>query len=208
VEFALVAPVLVILLVGARDLSVGIATWWHVTQAAKAIGQIATATAANTDQTNSLTATEAYAAATAVFPLLPQLVSTAAKDFGVVLSAVVFTPTAAVVTPCTGACLYAAAVAWSHVPLGGAAARPCGALTQAADTAAPSPTTLPASAFSAAPLLVVDLSVTFRPIFTSLLAAAIPLTRTVYLPLRTGPDSAWVRYVDTGSAQPMCPGFS
>jgi Flp pilus assembly protein TadG len=205
VEFALVAPLLVMLALGIYDLVAGITTWWHLTLAAQAVGKIATASAARSDQSNSLTATQAYAASTAIYPIMPQLGSAAAQDFGVVLSSVVFTPA---VADCTSGCQYNGAVAWSHTPVGGAPARACGALASASDTAAGTSGTLPADAFTAAPILVVDVTYQFRPLFASFILSAIPMRRTAYMPLRTGTNAAWVRYIDSTSPQAMCPGYS
>ena len=205
VEFALVAPLLVCLAIGFYDLVVGTTIWWHLTEAANAAGQIAANSAAQPNQTNSLTKTQAYAASTAIYALLQQLASNTAPAFGVVLTSVVFTPT---VSGCTSSCTYTAAVAWSHTLVGSAAARACGALTSAADSVAPSANTLPADAFSPAPLLVVDVSFTYQPLFTTYIKTAIQMARTAYLPLRTGDNTQWVRYSDPTTAAPMCSGYS
>ena len=207
-EFALIAPAMVVFAIGLFDLVDGTATWWHLTQAAQAIAQIATNSAANTNGTNSLTKQQGYAASTAAYPLVPQLASAKLADFGVTLSSVVFTPT---VANCTSGCTYTAAVAWSHTLLTGklAAARACGvSLVQAANSAAPSSGTLPASAFGAAPLLVVDVSYRFTPLFTTFIAGPIVMMRSAYLTPRAGDDTQWVRYTDPTISQPMCPGYS
>jgi Flp pilus assembly protein TadG len=205
-EFALVTPVLITLAMGLYDLVAATTTWWHLTQAAQAIGQIASSTAANPNQTNTLTKTQAYNASTAIYPLVPQLTSNSASIFSVVLTGVVFTPT---VAGCTASCQYTAAVAWSHTLLGIAAARSCGALLSVADSAAPSPATLPADMFSSAPLLVVDVSFTFQPVFRTFVKAAFPMARTAYVPMRIGLDIQWMRYIDPADpTHAMCAGFS
>jgi Flp pilus assembly protein TadG len=192
-EFALIAPAMVVFAIGLFDLVDGTATWWHLTQAAQAIAQIATNSAANTNGTNSLTKQQGYAASTAAYPLVPQLASAKLADFGVTLSSVVFTPT---VANCTSGCTYTAAVAWSHTLLTGtlAAARACGvSLVQAANSAAPSSGTLPAR---------------FTPLFTTFIAGPIVMMRSAYLTPRAGDDTQWVRYTDPTISQPMCPGYS
>jgi Flp pilus assembly protein TadG len=204
-EFALVAPVLILLALGTYDLVGATTTWWHLAEAAQAVGQIATSSAAQVNETNSLTKTQAYAASTAIYPLVPELTSGTAKIFGVVLTSVVFTPT---VGGCTSGCTYTAAAAWSHSLVGTATLRACGALVLASDGAAPSAATLPADVFTSAPLLVVDIYYTYQPLFTMFVAVPIPMIRTAYLPMRTGADAQWMRYVDPTSAQPMCPGFT
>jgi Flp pilus assembly protein TadG len=205
VEFALVAPLLFVLAFGFYDLVVATTIWWHLMEAAEAIGQIATSNAATSNQTNSLTETQAYVASTAIYPLVPQLASATAQTFSVVLSSVVFAPT---VANCTSSCTYTAAVAWSYSFLGTAAARACGPLKPATDVATPSPATLPVDAFSAAPLLLVDVSFTYQPLFTSYIKTAIQLKRTAYMPMRTGDNTQWVRYTNPNISQPMCPGYS
>lgn len=205
VEFALIAPVLTLLAVGVYDVVTATTTGWHMTLAARSVGQIAVTTAANPDLSNSLSATEAYTASTAAYPVMPQFATAAVADFGVVLSSVVFTPK---VAGCTSGCEYTAAVAWSKTLVGGAAARACGALTSVSNNASPSRSTLPADAFGAAPLLVVDVAYNFRPLFAAFITAAIPMMRSAYLSPRTGSNAQWVRYTDSKTPKPMCPGFT
>ncbi len=204
VEFALVAPLMFMLAFGVYDLVAGTTTWWHLTQAAQAVGQIATSTAAQPNNTNSLTVAQAYTASTAAYPLLPQLASTSAHNFGVVMTSVIF-------TACTSGCTtpYTAAVAWSKATIGtGGTIRPCGPLVATGtDASVQSFGTLPPDAFTSSPLLVVDVTYRFVPIFTQFITGPILMTRSAYMPLRTGADAQWVSYVDPTTSQPMCPGL-
>ena len=203
VEFALIAPVMIMLAFGIYDLVAATATWWHLTQAAQAIGQIATSTAANPNNTNTLTVAQAYTASTAVYPLVPQLQLAQARNFGVVLTSVVF-------SPCASGCTtpYHAAVAWSTQTVGsGATVRACGALAATTtDSGTQSAGTLPPDVFTSAPLLVVDVTFNYIPVFVQFITGPILMTRTAYFPLRTGGDSQWVSYRGTGAT--MCAGYT
>lgn len=205
IEFAVVAPLLGMLILGAADLANATLTYWQLTLAAQAVGQIAANSAAESNDTNSLSKTQAYDAATAAYPVVPSFASASVANYGVVLTSVYFTPT---VAGCTSGCQYTATVAWSHTLLGGSAPRLCGNLTSVSNNSPPSSTTLPASAFSAAPLLVVDLHYTFYPLRTTYLPVSISMMRSGYFPMRTGTTSQWMTYTDPTSTQPMCPGVS
>jgi Flp pilus assembly protein TadG len=203
VEFALIAPVLVIFMLGLFDLSNGITTWWHLTEAAHAVAQIATVSAAQPDQSNQITATQVNTAATAAYPLVPQLATASSAIFGVTLTSVVFT--AGTGANCANG--YCANVAWSMTPQGTAPSRSCGTLQPVADATAPSKTTLPSDAFSAAPLLVVDVFYKFTPLFTRFITSSISMMRTAYLSPRTGTNSQWTTLVNPPSTTVLCPGY-
>lgn len=205
IEFAIVVPLLGMLILGVADLANATSTYWQLTCAAQAVGQIAANSAAESNDTNSLTKTQAYYAATAAYPVVPSFASATASNYGVVLTSVYFTPT---VATCTSGCTYTATVAWSHTLLGGVAPRSCGTLASVSNNSPPSSTTLPASAFSAAPLLVVDVYYTFYPLRTTYLPVSISMMRSGYFPMRTGTTAQWMAYSDPTSTQPTCPGIS
>ncbi len=206
VEFALVTPVMFLIPVGMIDLTNGFTAQRRVSEAALAVGQIATGLAAQPNTTNSLTTAQAQSAASAIFASLPTLLGAPANTFSVTLTSVVMTPT---VAGCTSACTYRANVAWSHVLYGSATtARACGQLTSAAAGTAPSASQLPADAFTAAPLLVVDVRFTFTPLFFTFVKNSISMSALTYLPPRTGTNTQWVRYVDSSPASHLCPGYT
>ncbi len=205
-EMALLAPALVTVALTLYDVCEAVAAWWQMASAAHAIGLIATNLAATPALTNVLSATDAATASTAVYAVRPSLASAPPGQFGVTLSSVVFTASP---TGCGGAgCTYAAHVAWSVTLQGNAPARPCGTLAVAADTARPSPMTLPTSAFSASPILLVDVFLQYQPLLTTPFAARFPLRESAYFAPRTGADSAWVRYTGANAAQVQCPGYT
>ncbi len=203
-EFALVAPFLLTAALGLYDLANAALTMRRLTIAADAIAQIATAAAVNADNTNTLTREQAWAASTAPFALLPGLRAQPMGDYSVVLSAVVFRLAD---RSCTANCTYLAATAWSGTFQGIATQRQCGDLTAVADDLPPSPTTLPASAFGPASLLVVDMAYTFHPLFASVFTGDMRFTRSAYFPPRTGSFDKWVRYVSPPDQVVHCRGY-
>jgi Flp pilus assembly protein TadG len=213
IEFALVAPVMIAMIAGLYDLTNAFIAWRRVTAAALSIDEIATGEAASAGNGNNiLSQTQAAAAASAVYPYLPNLLQPSPPAFGVTLSSIVMTPT---VSGCTSSCIYTAHVAWSGVFEGTGQVRPCDSvkgtsiISSVSDTANPSPTTLPVDMFSAAPLLVVDVTYTFQPFFFRFITANITMAQSSYLSPRTGLTSAWIQYFPAGSNDTtgLCAGY-
>lgn len=206
VEFALLAPALVGIALALYDSTNAAITLWQVASGAHAVALIATDLAATPALTNTLTQAQAIAASTAVYATLPALRTAPAGQFAVTLTSVAFTASPA---GCAGAaCTYAAHVAWSATLQGNAPARPCGTLAPVPDGAPPSPTTLPADAFSAAPVLIADVSDQFIPLLTTPFAAAFTMRDSAYLATRIGGDGDWVHYTGANAAQVQCPGYT
>ena len=214
-EFAFIAPVLLIILAGLYDLTTGFIAWQRVNMAAQSIDQIATAYAAAAANTNTLNLNQAVTASSAVYAYLPDTMSASPPAFGVTISSVVMTNTS---STCTAACTYTAHVAWSGVYQGSAATsprRPCdsppgtSARIEGSDATSPSSTTLPADVYTAAPLLVVDVNYTFRPLFLTFVTANVTMTRSAYFPPRTGLTSNWIKYYFAGApdATTLCSGY-
>ena len=87
-----------------------------------------------------------------------------------------------------------ARVLWSKLVLSNGAdtlsTRPClQNLDQLADTSAPVRTGLPASAFQASPILVVDVAYTYTPLFLKGLFGTFPMRWMAYFPSRAGIDN-------------------
>ncbi len=204
-EFALIAPVLVVIVLSLHDVTNAVITWWNLAAAAGAIDRIATSYAATPTNTNSLTLAQATTASTAIFAVMPALLTAPAARYGVTVSSVVMTPT---VPGCAANCTYIANTAWSAVLQGSATARPCGRLAPATDAAKASPETLPVDAFSPAPLLVVDVTYDFAPLFTGVFGPGLRFMESAYLAPRTGTDAAWVRLTGAGAARAICPGYA
>ncbi len=212
-EFGLILPLLVTMVTGSYDLTAAFIAWRRVSAAALAIGEIATGqAAASTTDMNILSQSQASAAASAAYAYLPTLLQASPPAFGVTLSSIVMTPT---VAGCTIGCTYTAHVAWSGVFQGSGTVRPCDAvqgtsvISSASDSAAPSPTTLPADIFSAAPLLVVDISYTFQPMFFTFITGNVVMAQSSYLSPRTGINTAWTQYLPSGAndTTTLCAGY-
>ena len=151
------------------------------------------------------------AAASAVYPYLPSLMQPSPPAFGVTISSIVMTPT---VSGCTSDCTYTAHVAWSGVFEGTGQVRPCdtvqgtSVLNSVADTANPSPSTLPVDIYSAAPLLVVDVTYTFQPLFFTFITGNVVMAQSSYLSPRMGLTTAWVQYFPgSNDTTGLCAGY-
>ncbi|MBV8457583.1 MAG: pilus assembly protein [Acetobacteraceae bacterium] len=207
-EFALLLPVLVVITLSLTDVTNAVITWWRLSAAANAIARIGTSYAATESNTNSLSTSQATTASTAIFAVIPGLTTAPLSQYGVTLSSVVMTPT---VAGCTSNCTYTANTAWSVVVQGTAgAARPCGPppLGVAANDASASINTLPPDAFSSSPLLVVDVTYEFIPLFTNLFGVKVQWMETAYMAPRTGTDADWIQLTGAQAAQAQCPGYT
>lgn len=122
------------------------------------------------------------------------------------ISSAVFTPTT---TDCTTNCTYSAALAWNwptyNVGFGlGDLGRKCGALTPALQGAAATGATLPGALFGPGSIIIVDLRYRFRPMFGSTLIPEIILSRHGYANARFA--TPYLKIASTGSTT-VCPGF-
>ncbi len=189
-EFAMMAPVLLIMLMFMYDAANGWITWQRLTQASRSVAQIATLMAVNADGTNTLSHDQAWRASTAVYAAMPETFA-AGATYGVTMTEVLFTG-----SKVRNATVYVANVAWSKTLLGVAPRRLCGTLSVTGNTAASSLSTLPQDAFQAAPLLVVDVTYTFNPLFLGSLIGAIPMAWSAYLPVRSGTLDQTISYED------------
>lgn len=204
-EFALLAPVLIVVALSLLDITNAITSWWQLAAAADAIGRIATTYAATENNSNSLSTTQAVTASTAVFAVVPALASAPLSRYGVTLSSIVMAPTS---SSCSGDCTYVANTAWSLVLQGTGAARPCGTLAVVPDGQPSSPSTLAADAYTASPVLVVDVSYEFAPLFTTIFGTGLRFTETAYMPARTGGNADWVHLTGPNAAHAQCPGYT
>jgi Flp pilus assembly protein TadG len=208
-EFALVLPLLVMLMLGSVEVA-------RVIIAARNVTAVAT-TAAEMLSENITTRTDYVDldfAVASTMVIFPQILQDAAQkgiswknDISISIAGVLFTGLpAGCTTNCTS---YTANVVWNS----GANKRACGVnLTSAADTAAPSNTTLPADVFPVAPLLgasliVVDIAYNYTPLFGSAFTAlfgsplfgTIPIARSAYLAPRY---VQFPKYIQYNSAYP------
>jgi Flp pilus assembly pilin Flp len=122
------------------------------------------------------------------------------------ISGVIFTPT---VAGCTKNCTYAANLTWSwptyNTAFGlDALRRQCGPITPAPDSAPPTGATLPASMFGPGSMIVVDLRYQFKPLFGSAFMPKIILSRRGYANARFA--SPYLKAVGDYSLL-NCPGY-
>jgi Flp pilus assembly protein TadG len=196
-ELAIWAPIMSLMLLGGVDITRYTIATKRIENVASTIGQML---AVNGTGTVNYVDLQFYTDSTMV--LFPQVLSDAAQqnktwssDISVTMSSVTFTASP---TNCTTSCTYKPKVAWSA----GANRRGCSTtLTSAADTAVPSPTTLPADVFGATSLIVVDIVFTFRPTIAPRFLNAMTITRSYYVNPRYVPAITYtVASGDTGIA--------
>jgi Flp pilus assembly protein TadG len=201
VEFALVLPVLICLMMGTVEMNRLAMTGKKAVAAANAIGEML-----SSSQTPP-TAAELQFISDSGMLIDPQVL-TDAQVQGVnwwsimtsTFTSVVFRPT---VAGCTVRCRYTANVAWSA----GAQRRPCGPLQSVTNGSPYSPTTLPLSLFGPGSTIVVDSQYAYRPLFGDRIAGPRTITRSAYFapryidPLTLGDLSA------NPSIATVCPGF-
>ena len=190
-EFALISPVLLVLFVGTIDISNALLTARRMTLAAGSVAEIASTESVQSQALNVLTDVQAWQATTAAFALFPGWTYPPARQtFAITVSGVDFTASPA---GCTTNCSYTAMVKWSVAnDLGQAQLRPCGALSQAPDTNAPSYGSLPAGNFGPTSLIVADISYTFRPAFFGFVTGDIPMMQSAYISPRINNDTVLV----------------
>jgi Flp pilus assembly protein TadG len=208
-EFALVLPLLVMLMLGSVEVA-------RVIIAARNVTAVATTAVEMLSEniTTRVDYVDVDFAVASTMVIFPQILQDAAQkgiswknDISVSIAGVLFTGLPA---GCTTSCTsYTANVVWNS----GANKRTCGALlTSAPDTAAPSKTTLPADVFPVTPspgasLLVVDIAYNYTPMFGSIFTAlfgsplfgTIPIARSAYLAPRY---VQFPKYIQYNSAYP------
>lgn len=211
IEFALLAPVMFILLAGSYDITQMLIAMRQVTSTAQQIVEIATEQSVQPDQSSSLTVQQGYQAQSAIYALIPRLgFGTDTSLFSVTLSAVVFVATPAGCTAGTN-CSYVANTAWSTaLSQGRHVTRPCGVIAQVLSTQQATIATLPTAGMTALTSIVVaDVSYIYQPLFSGFIIGPMTLQRTAFLPPRAGKPTQYVQY-DTANATTntaVCPGY-
>ena len=231
-EFAVIAPVLVIMLVGMTNIGVAYVDAQRIGAVADEAGLMATQLAIQPDQTTTLTAAQVYAASSIIYAVLPETLTMPATNFGVTISDIYYvgancyTGTASAL-PCPGG--YTANVAWS-VPMAGGLqwVRPCGTVTQTSSSAAQvlangnsTPTTVPTAGIQVLnSIIVVDVTYKFIPFFAtpilpglltggagfSLLTSGVTLQQPFFAPQRSI-VSPYITLSPTTSSY-ICSGYS
>jgi Flp pilus assembly protein TadG len=215
-EFALIAPVMFILLSESYDVTQLLIARQQVTTAAQQIVEIATELSIQPDQSTSLTVNQAYQAETAIYALMPRLrLGSDTNKFSVTLSAAVFASTPAGCTQGVD-CAYVASTAWStmlslstlspRVPV----VRACGVIPQVDATQQATIANLPTAGMSTVTSLVIaDVTYVYEPLFSGFVLGPVTLSRTAFLPPRVGSATQYVQYdlANSTTNSSICPGF-
>ena len=204
VEFALIAPVGILMMIGVVDLTRGIVIQQEVYTAAHTIPVFASSLAVQPDRSTSLTVAQVQQSLSAVFADIPSLRSASGGTAGVIMTSVDWTQSDPMCKPATQSpCAAPPYVAWSvaYAPPTGRAAtgltfegvtRPCGQLTQAPPTQATDGNLavirtagidIPVPALS--PMLVVDVHYRYTPIFFEVVTGPIDFWASGYWPTRS-----------------------
>ena len=183
IEFAVAAPVLILLLVFGFDIARFVISTEKVVNVASTVGQMISQ---NTTGTVNYVDVQFYRDSAMV--IFPQILADAKQqniawynDISITMSSINF-----VASPsgCTTSCTYKPEVVWS----GGSNPRSCTApITSSSDTAAPSPTTLPVDVYGPGTLIVVDVTFTFKPTIAPSFMKNINISRSYYLAPRFVP---------------------
>ena len=215
IEFALILPVLLILMLGGIQLVTYIDASRKVGLIAQSISQmISQAMPPSGSTVATVTAADLHFSYDSTLVLFPYLLKDAPRqglqwwqDIAITYAAVAFTQTS---SNCTGGDLsacYTAAVAWTSSGTTGGNYRPC-AVPQlpAADTAPPNRTTLPRSVFGPGSIVAVDVVFNFKPTFGARFIPAVRIARSMYVQPRY---AALVNFDTTGNdgIAVKCPGF-
>lgn len=214
IEFALVYPVLFLLLAGSFELTRAVNSARRITTVASSI-----ATMIASDAKGSISSTDLhYAFDSAMITFPDVLADSAAKgiawssDISISMAGVVFTPT---VPGCKSQCTYKANIVWT----GGAATRSCGStLTSMSDTDTATPTTLPsnlytpiaipAGGFNPPPFaVVVDVAYTWTPAVFSRQFGTATIRRSAYLTSRYASKINYTKLSDDDAFGKQCPGY-
>lgn len=207
----MVAPVMFSILAGTYDITQIFIAMRQVTSTAQEIVQIATEQAVQPDQTISLTPQQAYQAQTAIYAIMPRLKSGVdSSQYSVTLSAIVLVPNPPGCVARDG-CTYVANTAWSTaLSLGQKRRRSCGVVAQVASTEPATMSNLPIWGMSSVTsVLVVDVTYTYQPLFTSFITGPVTFQRSAFLPPRAGKPTDYVKYDKDNSSRnaDVCPGL-
>lgn len=191
VEFALIFPVLLILMLAGIQLVTYINATRKVELIAQSISQmISQAQPPQNSTIATVNATDLHFSFDSALVLFPYLMKDAPRqglqwwqDIAITFASVTFTQTA---SNCAGGTdlsnCYAAKVVWTSTGTTGGNHRPCTPAQLPADnTAAPSRATLPRSVFGPGSLIAVDVVFTFRPSFGARFIPAMRIARSMYV---------------------------
>lgn len=189
-EFALVFPMLILLLLGIVETTNVVTANRRLQVVAGSIAQMFTQSTSGS--VNYVDVHFAFDSTMVLFPLV--LSDSNAKsvswgnDISVTASSIVFTLQN---SACTSNCIYNANVAWSA----GSNKRPCGVtLTSAANSAPSNPNSLPTDSFGPGSMIVVDVSYQYTPAIMPKLIPKLTLSKSVYLRPRYIQPTSYIKY--------------
>jgi Flp pilus assembly protein TadG len=195
IEFALIGPVMITLILGLYDVSKAMILYQEVYNSAHDSALAASIMAEQPDQTTALTVAQTQQAMSIYFAEMPWVRSGIENGTrSVTLSGITFQQNSSSCVPSsTNACATTAYVTWSiwyqwGDQRGSTAYRPCGAVTQvaASSVAAGSMTTIgTAGVQNPDPILVVDIHYQYTPMFTKFITGPIDFWVTAYWPVRS-----------------------
>ena len=215
IEFALILPVLLILMLAGTQLVTYVNASRKVGLVAQSISQMISQAMPPAGSTvATVNATDLHFSFDSALVLFPYLMKDGPRqglqwwqDIAITYAAVAFTQTA---SNCTGGDLsacYTGAVVWTSSGTTGGNYRPCTVpQLPAADTAPPSRTTLPRSVFGPGSIVAVDVVFNFKPTFGARFIPAVRIARSMYVQPRY---ATLVNFDPAGNdgIAVKCPGF-
>ncbi|MCJ2011398.1 TadE/TadG family type IV pilus assembly protein [Methylobacterium sp. J-076] len=219
IEFAVILPILLTLLLAGTQIVLYINASRKVGQLARSISQmISQAKPPANASVATVTAADLHFSTDAALVIFPFLMGDAKRrnvswwqDISINYASIAFTKTTATCNdPTDQSACYTASVVWTTVGTAqpyGIAYRPCTTPQLPADnTAPPSPTTLPRSVFGPASLIVIDVVFKYTPTFGSSFVPEIKISRSAYVQPRY---ATLVNYDTTNSdgIASKCPGY-
>lgn len=170
-EFAICAPLFIGLLLTGVDTARYIIAAKRLESVAATVGQMT-----SVSTTGQVSDTDLRFYRDSAMVIFPQLLSESyaagiswTSDVGITISGITFTASGSTYTP---------HLTWS----GGTAPRSCTVtMTAAADTASPSPSTLPTDVFGPTSIVVVDVTYSFHPLVAPGFMSTLPIKRSYYV---------------------------
>lgn len=219
IEFALVLPVLLIILLAGSQVVLYVNASRKVGQVARSISQmISQAAPPSNSSIATVNASDLHFSYDSTLVIFPYVMTDAKRqgiawfsDISINFASISFTNIASTCNdPTDQSACYVANVAWTSTGTsqpGGVNYRPCVApQLPVSNTAAPNRGTLPRSIFGPASLIVVDVVFTFTPMFASTLVPPIRIARTAYVQPRYASLVSFDTTANDGIAT-KCPGY-
>ncbi len=217
IEFALIFPVLVLLLLAGFQIVLYVNAMRRVDAVANSIGEmISQAVPTGNATTAYVNYLDLHFAYDATLVLFPYIMKDAARkniawwqDIVIDFAGIQFAsngltcPAGSDQSPC-----FTANVAWTSTGTVGANYRPCGVPQKAADsTATPSRSTLPRQLYGQGSIVAIDVAFTFVPTFGAKFLPSIAIVRSVFVQPRY---ASFVDYTTTNSdgIAILCPGYT